>query len=113
MAGEELVGTVDPGLRDALEPRPEGEQLAPARPADGVRHSRARDGYCQAVTYSRAQWQSLVEWMAAEGMAGDLADPRWLDPALRLQYRERIHDLIEEFSARFSRQRSTCRSSSA
>ena len=25
--------------------------------------ARARDGYCQAVTYSRAQWQSLVEWM--------------------------------------------------
>jgi crotonobetainyl-CoA:carnitine CoA-transferase CaiB-like acyl-CoA transferase len=66
--------------------------------------ARARDGYCQAVTYSRAQWQSLVEWMAAEGMAGDLADPRWLDPALRLQYRERIHDLIEEFCARSSRQ---------
>ena len=66
--------------------------------------ARARDGFCQIITYSRAQWQALVDWMAGEGMAADLTEERWLDPAQRLQHRERVHGLIETFSARYGKQ---------
>ncbi len=49
-----------------------------------------RDGY---ILLSLAQgWETLVEWLASEGMAGDLAEPRWADPAYR---RENIRHIIE------------------
>lgn len=66
--------------------------------------TRAADGFCQILTYSRAQWQALVAWLDEEGVAGDLVDQRWLDPATRFTQREHIHGLIAEFSARYNRQ---------
>jgi crotonobetainyl-CoA:carnitine CoA-transferase CaiB-like acyl-CoA transferase len=36
-----------------------------------------------------------VEWLAAEGMAGDLADDKWLDREYRLEHIDHIVKVLE------------------
>ena len=66
--------------------------------------ARARDGFCQMLTYSRAQRESLVAWLESQGLAGDLTEERWLDPMLRLQNRAHVHGRIEALSTRYAKQ---------
>jgi benzylsuccinate CoA-transferase BbsE subunit len=50
----------------------------------------AQDGYVLLSLFY--QWQTLVEWLDAEGMASDLTDKKWLD---RDYHREHIDHIIE------------------
>jgi crotonobetainyl-CoA:carnitine CoA-transferase CaiB-like acyl-CoA transferase len=43
-------------------------------------------------------WETLVEWMAAEGMAGDLAGEKWKDEEYRLQQIDHIVDVVEKWT---------------
>jgi crotonobetainyl-CoA:carnitine CoA-transferase CaiB-like acyl-CoA transferase len=49
-----------------------------------------RDGFILMTLFH--QWPTLVEWMAGEGMAGDLQDGKWEDESFR---RDRIDHVIE------------------
>src|SRR5262249_30874533 len=65
---------------------------------------RARDGYVAGgVSGSPRMWQGLIAWMREAGRAGELADPRWDDEAVRLAERERLFRGIESFTVTFGR----------
>jgi crotonobetainyl-CoA:carnitine CoA-transferase CaiB-like acyl-CoA transferase len=65
---------------------------------------RARDGHVAGgVSGSPRMWQGLLAWMQETGRAGELADPRWGDEAVRLAERERLFAGIEAFTATFDR----------
>ncbi len=65
---------------------------------------RAHDGYVAGgVSGSPRMWQGLLAWMRETGRAGELADPRWGDEAVRLAERERLFSCIEGFTATFGR----------
>jgi benzylsuccinate CoA-transferase BbsE subunit len=44
------------------------------------------------------QWETLVEWMASEGMAGDLTEDVWKDEGYRLQYLDHIIEVIGKWT---------------
>ncbi len=44
------------------------------------------------------QWETLVEWLAAEGMAGDLADKKWQDKEQRLKHVEHVIAVLERWT---------------
>jgi benzylsuccinate CoA-transferase BbsE subunit len=52
-----------------------------------------RDGYILLSLFQ--QWETLVEWLAAEGMAGDLTDEKWWDGGERLKAVEHITEVLE------------------
>ncbi|MBI4640473.1 MAG: CoA transferase [Candidatus Tectomicrobia bacterium] len=45
-----------------------------------------------------AAWDALVEWMESEGMAGDLKDEQYKNPAYRTEENEHIMELINAFA---------------
>ena len=47
-----------------------------------------RDGYILLSLFQ--QWETLVEWLEAEGMAEDLVDEKWRDGETRLQHLDHI-----------------------
>ncbi|OGO21534.1 MAG: hypothetical protein A2144_11445 [Chloroflexi bacterium RBG_16_50_9] len=47
-----------------------------------------RDGYILLSLFQ--QWETLVEWLDSEGMAGDLTDVKWRDREKRLKNLDRI-----------------------
>ena len=52
-----------------------------------------KDGHIHlAIT---TQWETLVEWMAAEGMAEDLMDENWKDEAHRLKNIDHVVDILQ------------------
>lgn len=55
-----------------------------------------RDGYILLSLFQ--QWQTLVEWLDAEGMAEDLTDKRWLNPDLRLAGLDHIIEVLERWT---------------
>jgi benzylsuccinate CoA-transferase BbsE subunit len=55
-----------------------------------------RDGYILlSLTH---QWETLVEWLAAEGMAGDLDQEVWRDEAVRRQNSNHIIEILEKWT---------------
>jgi crotonobetainyl-CoA:carnitine CoA-transferase CaiB-like acyl-CoA transferase len=44
------------------------------------------------------QWETLVEWMAGEGMAEDLTDEKWIDEAYRLQNIDHVMDILQRWT---------------
>jgi crotonobetainyl-CoA:carnitine CoA-transferase CaiB-like acyl-CoA transferase len=44
------------------------------------------------------QWETLVEWLASEGMAEDLADEKWLDRDYRLQNLDHVIEVLERWT---------------
>jgi benzylsuccinate CoA-transferase BbsE subunit len=44
------------------------------------------------------QWETLVEWVASEGMAEDLADEDWKDEAYRLQNIDHVIDILQRWT---------------
>jgi benzylsuccinate CoA-transferase BbsE subunit len=53
----------------------------------------AKDGYVLlSLLY---QWETLVEWLAAEGMAQDLSDSKWLDRDYLLQNVDHVVEVLE------------------
>jgi benzylsuccinate CoA-transferase BbsE subunit len=56
----------------------------------------AEDGYVLlSLLY---QWETLVEWLAAEGMAEDLADSKWLDRNYRLEHLDHVIEVLERWT---------------
>jgi benzylsuccinate CoA-transferase BbsE subunit len=45
-----------------------------------------------------SQWETLVEWMAAEGMAEDLTDEKWKDEDYRKQEVDHIMDVLARWT---------------
>jgi len=56
----------------------------------------ARDGYVLLSLFY--QWETLVEWLASEGMAEDLADSKWLDRGYRLEHIDHVIEVLERWS---------------
>jgi len=52
-----------------------------------------RDGYILLSLFQ--QWETLVEWLDAEGMADDLTDKKWLDGGERLKAVEHITEVLD------------------
>ena len=44
------------------------------------------------------QWETLVEWMASEGMADDLRDNQWSDEAYRLGHFDHILQVLKRWT---------------
>jgi crotonobetainyl-CoA:carnitine CoA-transferase CaiB-like acyl-CoA transferase len=44
------------------------------------------------------QWETLVGLLAAEGMAGDLGDPRWMDETERQEHLPHIIEVLEKWT---------------
>jgi len=55
-----------------------------------------RDGYILLSLFY--QWETLVEWLASEGMAKDLADKKWLDREFRLQHLDHVIEVLERWT---------------
>jgi crotonobetainyl-CoA:carnitine CoA-transferase CaiB-like acyl-CoA transferase len=55
-----------------------------------------RDGYI--LLSLLQQWETLVEWLAGEGMAGDLTDEKWLDRGYRLKHIDHIIEVLERWT---------------
>jgi len=55
-----------------------------------------RDGYILLSLFQ--QWQTLVEWLDAEGMAEDLTDKKWLDWEERLRQLDHIIAVLERWT---------------
>ncbi len=55
-----------------------------------------KDGYILLSLFH--QWQTLVEWLAAEGMAEDLVDEKWRDRAYRLEHLDHVIEVLERWT---------------
>jgi len=55
-----------------------------------------RDGYILLSLFQ--QWETLVEWLDAEGMAEDLTDKKWQDSDRRLQQLDHIIEVLERWT---------------
>jgi len=55
-----------------------------------------RDGYILFSLFQ--QWETLVEWLASEGMAEDLTDEKWLDRDYRLRYLDHVIEVLEQWT---------------
>jgi benzylsuccinate CoA-transferase BbsE subunit len=65
------------------------------------------DGYADFRFRGRpGQWRGLVEWLDSEGMAEDLSEPRWTDPAFRREAENFAHidEVFQRFIRRFTRE---------
>lgn len=56
----------------------------------------AQDGYILLSLFY--QWQTLVEWLASEGMAEDLTDEKWRDREYRLQHLDHVIEVLERWT---------------
>jgi crotonobetainyl-CoA:carnitine CoA-transferase CaiB-like acyl-CoA transferase len=52
-----------------------------------------KDGFIQLTLFE--QWETLVEWMDGEGMAGDLKDTKWHDEEYRIRNLDHIIEVLE------------------
>jgi crotonobetainyl-CoA:carnitine CoA-transferase CaiB-like acyl-CoA transferase len=57
------------------------------------RVARCRDGYLLHCTLG--DWTSLIEWVKADGKAGDLDGPEWEDFNYRRQHAEHLFDVLD------------------
>ncbi|UCH42857.1 MAG: CoA transferase [Dehalococcoidales bacterium] len=55
-----------------------------------------RDGHILLSLFQ--QWQTLVEWLDDEGMAGDLTDEKWLDRDRRVEGLDHIVEVLERWT---------------
>jgi benzylsuccinate CoA-transferase BbsE subunit len=56
-----------------------------------------KDGYMH-VTISTTQWETLVEWMAGEGMAEDLTDEAWKEEGYRQKHIVHLIDVVSRWT---------------
>ena len=55
-----------------------------------------KEGFIHATLFQK--WETLVEWLATEGMAEDLADEKWLDEDFRRQHLEHVIAVLEKWT---------------
>jgi len=66
-----------------------------AREREGSKLFACKDGY---VRYAAGRgWEELVQWMASEGMAGNLEDPRWQNVMERRAAETHINEVLGAF----------------
>ncbi len=65
-----------------------------------IRLGRCRDGWVMHCTLG--DWTSLLEWVKADGMAADLTDPAWEEPAGRQAGAEHVFDVLDAWAARYT-----------
>jgi len=56
----------------------------------------AKDGYILLSLFH--QWETLVEWLASEGMAEDLSDSKWRDRDYRLEHLDHVIEVLERWT---------------
>ena len=57
---------------------------------------RCKDGFIHMTPFER--WETLIEWLDSEGMAKDLPDEKWKDEQYRLENRDHIREVLEEWT---------------
>jgi len=62
------------------------------------RIGRCTDGYVLHSTMG--DWTTLAEWVAMDGEAWDLLDPRWEDPPARKEHCEHLFDCLDQWAAK-------------
>ena len=55
-----------------------------------------KDGYVLLSLFQ--QWETLVEWLASEGMVEDLTDEKWQDRDYRLQRLDHVIEVLERWT---------------
>jgi len=55
-----------------------------------------KDGYILLSLFY--QWETLVEWLASEGMAEDLTDKKWLARDYRLEHLDHVIEVLERWT---------------
>ncbi|HEY1699627.1 MAG TPA: CoA transferase [Trebonia sp.] len=61
----------------------------------------AADGFVAGgYSGSNRMWTDLLAWLAEEGEAADLRDPRWSDPVTRWKEREHVDAVVAGFAAK-------------
>lgn len=55
-----------------------------------------KDGWIQVTLLE--QWDTLVGWMAGDGMAADLTNPQWKDPRYRWEHIDHIIEVMADWS---------------
>ena len=61
-----------------------------------------KDGYIHLTVFT--QWETLVEWIAGEGMAEDLMDEKWKDEEYRLRNINHVIDILRRWTRTHSAQ---------
>jgi crotonobetainyl-CoA:carnitine CoA-transferase CaiB-like acyl-CoA transferase len=61
----------------------------------------AQDGYILLSLFY--QWPTLVEWLASEGMAEDLADEKWRGRNYRLEHIDHVIEVLERWTKNHSK----------
>ena len=64
------------------------------------RVGRCRDGWV--MHCSLGDWTSLLEWVKADGAAGDLDDPAWEDLMHRKVHAEHLFDVLDAWAERYT-----------
>ena len=59
-----------------------------------------KDGFIHVTLFQK--WETLVEWLASEGMAEDLADENWLDEEYRRQNLEHVIEILKKWTTSHS-----------
>jgi len=59
-----------------------------------------RDGHILLSLFH--QWETLVEWLDAEGMADDLTDKKWLDRVERLRHLDHVIEVLERWTKSYN-----------
>lgn len=55
-----------------------------------------KDGFIHVTLFQ--QWETLIEWLATEGMDEDLKDEKWLDDNYRREHIEHIIEVLERWT---------------
>ncbi|MFC1992348.1 CaiB/BaiF CoA transferase family protein [Chloroflexota bacterium] len=55
-----------------------------------------KDGYILLTLLQ--QWETMAEWLDAEGMAEDLTDKKWLDSEYRLRHIDHVIEVLERWT---------------
>jgi benzylsuccinate CoA-transferase BbsE subunit len=60
----------------------------------------AKDGYVLLSLFHR--WETLVEWLASEGMAADLTGEKWRDRDYRLEHLDHVIEVLERWTKSYT-----------
>jgi benzylsuccinate CoA-transferase BbsE subunit len=60
-----------------------------------------RDGFIQATLFQ--QWETLIDWLDAEGMAEDLKDEKWRDEDFRRKHLNHVIEILKKWTATHTR----------
>ncbi len=60
-----------------------------------------KDGHIQATLLQ--QWETLIEWLDAEGLAADLKDEKWRDEAYRREHLSHVIEVLKKWTAGHTR----------